>query len=262
MQAQHAVTTLCAVSAALLTGCTVSGGAQGDGASLAKGDAVTVFAPASLNAAGDQLVAAFEATHDVDITINYAGSSTLVRQLADGAQADVLVTADEETMHAAQQEVPGLSPDTSLIASNYLVLATAPGNPQNIDAITDLADDQVLTGLCASDVPCGRLAHGALDTAGITPARQAEETSVSKVVAKLATGEIDAGFIYTTDAQHLEGVTILELPSTSDNHYPLALTSAGKTNPAAADFAHWLRGQDAQSILADYGFDSAPENHG
>lgn len=115
----------------------------------------------------------------------------------------------------------------------------------------------MLTGLCASDVPCGRLADIALGKASVKPAREAEETSVSKVATKLSTGEVDAGFIYTTDARKIQGSTLIELANVPTNKYPMALTEEGKAKSGAAEFSQWLTSEQAQKILASYGFDKA-----
>ncbi len=218
---------------------------------------VVVFAAASLNAAGDELEKKYEETHNVDLQINYAGSSTLVRQLADGAPADVLITADAAAMEKARAEVTSLEKDTEVIATNQLVLVTAPGNPRNIQTVKDLQREEVVTGICAADVPCGRLATTALEKAGASVAVRSEETSVSKVATKIANGEVDAGFIYTTDARNIQDATVIDLANVPSNEYPLALTSQGESNNAATDFAQWLNTAEAQSVLEKYGFDKA-----
>lgn len=222
--------------------------------------AVEIFAAASLSTAGADLETAYEQAHPgVDIVFNYAGSSKLLQQIGEGATPDILITADTATMTRGQETLDELADTTPhIIATNTLVLATAPNNPANIRTLTDLATDGTLTALCAIEVPCGRLAHQALTDAGVTPASTTEETSVSGVATKIATGQVDAGFIYTTDATAISKdstITTIQLPGIEPNAYPLTLTTTGTTTPAATDLATWLTdSSEATTILTTHGF--------
>ena len=219
-------------------------------------DTVRVFAAASLNTAADDLAAAFTADHpDADLVFNFAGSPTLVRQIAEGAPADVFISADAATMDTALElpEFTGAQP--VVIATNRLVLATAPANPGEIATVADISDD--LIALCAPEVPCGALARTALGEAGVQPGRTTEEAAVSDVAMKISTGEVDAGFIYATDAAALattQDITIIDLEGNVDTTYPLALTTLGRDNPAARAFADFLSSEAATDILTDHGF--------
>ena len=224
---------------------------------------VEVFAAASLGQAGEELVTAYRAEHpDVEIIATYAGSSQLVTQMGEGASADLLITADTATMSTAQASIDALAEvSPQVIASNELVLATAPGNPASVGSVNDLASPGVITALCAPQVPCGRLAQQELTQTGITPAKATEEANVSAVATKISSGQADAGFIYSTDAKALsasQNITIIELPGLEPNSYPMALTETGQTNPTARDFATWLaESEQAAAILARYGFNPA-----
>lgn len=225
---------------------------------------VTLFAAASLSAVGTELINAYTSENpQATITATYAGSSQLITQLAEGAQTDLLITADHTTMQAAQERVDQLTKtQPTVLATNTLVLVTAPGNPANIDHISDLAQPGIITALCAPQVPCGQLATRELERTATTPATATEEANVTAVATKISTGQVDAGFIYTTDAQTLqattEGISVLTLPELEPTSYPLALTATGQANPTATDFAHWLTHSDqAHEILTTYGFTPA-----
>ena len=223
---------------------------------------VQVFAAASLGAVGDELIAAYRQENpQADITATYAGSSQLITQMTEGAP-DLLITADSTTMTQAidtLEELAGSTPET--IATNALVLATAPGNPAAVDSVDDLAASGVMTAICAQEVPCGRLAHQELSRQGITPVTSTEEANVSAVATKVATGQADAGFIYSTDATALsatEDITVIDLPDLERNAYPLALTATGQAKESAQDFANWLAtSEKAAQILTAYGFEPA-----
>lgn len=250
----------------LLLGLTACGGAatspQGQDAE------VQLFAAASLGAVGDELIAAYRQENpQVSITATYAGSSQLVTQMVEGATPDLLITADSTTMNQALEKVEELAAATpETIATNALVLATAPGNPAAIDSLDDLAAPGVLTAICAEQVPCGRLAHQELSRQDVELATSTEEANVSAVSTKVATGQVDAGFIYSTDATAIsataisatDDITVITLPQVERNAYPLALTSSGQGKESAQNFANWLvTSEVAAQILADYGFEPA-----
>lgn len=253
-----------AVTVLGLSACGGSAGQENQDAGGQQAGAVEVFAAASLNNAGAELEAAYEkANPGVDITFNFAGSSKLVQQIQEGATPDLLITADASTMSGALEntdELQGVS--TEVIATNALVLATANGNPADITVLDDLTKQGVITALCAAEVPCGKLAHQELDGKNIVPATVTEEANVTDVSTKVATGEADAGFIYTTDAASIkkqdQDITVIDLPDLDRNEYPLAVTKSGADNEAAKNFAEWLaNSEEASAILTDYGFTTA-----
>jgi molybdate transport system substrate-binding protein len=241
-----------------------SGDATAADTGSSSGD-ITVFAAASLKNAGDDLAEAFAADgHEgTSITWNYAGSSKLVQQIEQGADADLFISADEANMEAAEDLDEFADADPQVIATNKLVLATAPGNLGSITDLNDLkTNDKLRIALCADGVPCGTLAHQYLDDQGITLKAPTEEANVSDVATKVSTGDVDAGFIYSTDAQALQKnltdsqgrVIVLDIPGIEDNRYPAALTSDGETNETASEFLAWLQTDKAREILAEYGF--------
>lgn len=226
---------------------------------------ITVFAAASLKNAGEDLAEAFAADgHEgATVTWNYAGSSKLVQQIDQGADADLFISADETNMEAAQDLDEFEDADPQVIATNRLVLATAPGNLGSITDLNDLkTNDKLRIALCADGVPCGTLAHQYLEDQGITLKAPTEEANVSDVATKVSTGDVDAGFIYSTDAQAMQKnlketqgrVIVLDIPGIEDNRYPAALTSDGEENETATEFLDWLQTDKAREILAEYGF--------
>ncbi|MGV0338009.1 molybdate ABC transporter substrate-binding protein [Corynebacterium bovis] len=249
-----------AVGASTAAGSTArtGGAADPDQGDAATGTA-TVFAAASLRPVGDSLVAAFRAAHpDAQVEMNYGGSSALVRQIDDGAPADLFISADRRTMDTALTRRDFSGADPVDVASNRLVLAVPRGNPGHVTAVRDLPGHRV--AVCAREVPCGDLAGKALADAGVTLDDPSEEANVSAVATKVSTGQVDAGFIYSTDARALadEGVTATDIPGVEANVYPAALTTRGRDNATARAFRDWMRGPEAQRILTDHGFSPAP----
>lgn len=234
----------------------------------ASGAPLRVFAAASLSVAGDDLQQAFAAEHGgQQIEWNFAGSSALVRQIEQGSPADAFISADEKNMDKALQ-LPEFSNVTDreeprIVATNQLVLAVAENPTTPITSLDDLGKG-ARVAICAPEVPCGTLAQEALKKAGtpITLLNPSEEANVSDVATKVATGQVDAGFIYASDAAAIQRqgtkITTLPIAHVAPNKYPAASTDARADSPAAttpaAEFIRWLATPTAQRILADHGF--------
>ena len=223
--------------------------AAGCGSTAEDGD-VIVMAASSLT---DVVEIVFEDRDRVTPVI--AGSSTLVAQLAAGAEADVLMTADAATMQRAVAE-GSVQGEPVLIATNTLALATATGNPGRVSGLADLARRELLVGLCAGEIPCGALARQALDEAGIAPAVDTLEPNVRALVAKISLGELDAGLVYVTDARAARLATV-DAPELRDhcNGYYIASVSAEPAPEVQAVIEEFtVVGSTGAKALYAYGF--------
>ncbi|WP_262368102.1 molybdate ABC transporter substrate-binding protein [Corynebacterium urealyticum] len=231
----------------------------------ANDEPLRVFAAASLSVAGDDLQQAYADKHDgQQIEWNFAGSSALVRQIEQGSPADAFISADEKNMDKALK-LPEFSKVTDrdeprIVATNQLVLAVAENPKTKITSLKDLATG-ARVAICAPEVPCGTLAHEALKKAGSAPIKlqnPSEEANVSNVATKVATGQVDAGFLYASDAAAIQRqgtkITTLPIAHVAPNKYPAASTDAGADNAKAAEFVRWLSTPPAQRILAEHGF--------
>jgi molybdate transport system substrate-binding protein len=207
---------------------------------------LTVFAASSLTAAFTAIGKSFETAHaGVHVRFSFAGSQALVAQLAQGAPADVLATADTTSMAAS-----GLN-DSRVFARNRLALVTAPGNPKHLTGLTDLANRDLRVVLADPSVPVGRAAQKALTAAHVVVKPLSLEQDVKGVITKVRLGEADAGIAYVTDVRAADGaVAGTDLPGVS-NSYPVAVVKAGTD---ATAFADYLLSADGQSQLASYGF--------
>ncbi|MEU2496064.1 molybdate ABC transporter substrate-binding protein [Streptomyces sp. NPDC007883] len=215
---------------------------------------LTVLAAASLTDVFKAAGAAYEESHPgTKITFSFAGSQELAAQVKQGAPADALVTADTATMD-------GLRADTgtpAIIARNRLVIATAEGNPDEVDDLKDLADPGLKVVLAAPEVPVGRYSKKILDAQKISVKPVSQEPNVRAVLSKVELGEADAGLVYKTDAATApEKVDAVEIPDAQNAiaEYPAATLKASKNAEAAAAFVAWLSSPEAQKILRDAGF--------
>ncbi len=239
--------------------CGSSGSSTSSGSGLS--GTVVVLAAASLTSAFDQIGKEFhDANPGVQVKFSYAGSSSLVTQIQQGAPADVFASADTTNMEKVTSagDASG-SPQT--FARNQLEIAAEKGNPKNIMTVQDLANPDIKVVVCAPTVPCGSYSSEVFQKAGITVNPVSEETSVSGVVTKVSLGEADAGIVYVTDVKaagdKLTGVPIppeLNVYAT----YPIVQLKDAPNHKAAEAFINFVLGDQGQKTLQSYGF-LAPE---
>ena len=192
---------LAAVGVLARAGCATTPGAEpSTSADTELSGSVSVYAAASLRTAFDRIAEEFEAENPgVDILpLVYDGSSTLARQIVEGAPADVFASADEKNM-ATVADAGLVAGDAELFASNTLVIAVPAGNPGGVTSLEDLADPALSVVLCAPEVPCGAASATLLSNAGVTVRAVSAEQNVSAVLTKVAAGEADAGAGFKKD---------------------------------------------------------------
>jgi len=83
------------------------------------------------------------------------------------------------------------------------------------------------------------------------------ETDVRSVLAKVALGQADAGFVYATDARTVaKKVNVIRIPASAqpDVTYAIAVVARSTHQSAARALVSKLRGKSGQALLARYGF--------
>jgi len=204
------------------------------GASDAPRDTLLVFASASLTECTRALADAFERRRPgTDVHVHVAGTPRLLVQLREGADADVLATADPTSARRAV-ELGRAVGEPRTLATNRLAIAVAAGNPHRIGGLDDLLREDLRVALCGPEVPAGRYAREALAAAGVRARSLSDEPSVRALLAKLRLGELDAGIVYATDVRAGPGVQGVALAL----HHDLVTTCAivplaGGASPAA-----------------------------
>jgi molybdate transport system substrate-binding protein len=221
---------------------------------------LSVYAAASLTRAFEQLGERFEAEHEgVRVELSFGGSSDLAAQIQEGAPADVFASADLANMEKLTDE--GLAgQDPSTFATNTLQIAVAPDNPFGIASLGDLTGEDVNLVTCAPEVPCGAAAQRAAEAAGVELTPVSEEQSVTDVLAKVTSGEADAGLVYVTDVIGAAGAVLgVDFPeaSVAVNSYPVTTIAGSGERDLAADFVELVLSEDGQAILRDAGFGPA-----
>jgi molybdate transport system substrate-binding protein len=225
---------------------------------------VTVFAAASMKNALDDVHAAFTKATGVRVVASYAASSALMKQIEQGAPADVFVSADLDWMdYGARKNL--VQDDTRMnLLGNRLVLI-APKN-SSLDRVTiapgfDLAalagDGRIVTGDVRA-VPVGIYAKAALEKLGVWSAverKVAMSENVRAALALVARGEAPLGIVYATDAKVEPNVKVVgTFPDASHPPivYPAALTRTAR--PEAGAYLSFLRSPAAKAVFEQYGF--------
>jgi molybdate transport system substrate-binding protein len=222
---------------------------------------LTVSAAASLQNAMRDIGAAYQAANpSVKLNFNFAASGPLLQQIAQGAPVDVFATADLETMDKAQAQNLINTASRVNFAANELVLITPTSKPA-IASINDLAKPSVERIAVGSPntVPAGRYTQAALEKRGQWAQLQPKFVFAENVRQSLnyvSRAEVDAGFVYRTDALIEKDKVRIDLTVELEKPvlYPIALVAASKNAAAAAEFQKFVVGPQGQALLAKYGF--------
>ncbi|MCD4525558.1 molybdate ABC transporter substrate-binding protein [Nocardioides sp. cx-173] len=216
---------------------------------------ITVLAAASLTESFTALAEDFEAEHDgVTVRLAFDSSATLAEQAVGGAPADVIATADTTTMDRAAD---ALAADPVVFATNTMVLVTPADNPAGITSYADLASGEVTYVVCVATAPCGRTATTLLEATGQRAEPASLEVDVKAVLAKVTSGEADAGLVYATDAVAAgEEVRRFEIPGAQEvvTAYPIAPLEQAMDPALAQDFVALVLSDAGRRVLRDAGF--------
>ncbi|MGP9539331.1 molybdate ABC transporter substrate-binding protein [Brachybacterium sp. AOP43-C2-M15] len=219
-----------------------------------------VFAAASLQEPFEEIGEQFESEHEgVEVEFNFAGSSTLVEQIQQGAPADVFASADTRTMDKLV-DADLQAADPVDFASNTLMIAVPAGNPAGVADLQSLTAEDLNLVVCAPEVPCGAATQTVQEAAGLELSPVSEEQSVTDVLSKVTSGEADAGLVYVTDVQKAgDAVEGIEFPEAQEavNIYPITTVDGSAEPELGRQFVDLVTGEAGQEILAEHGFAGA-----
>jgi molybdate transport system substrate-binding protein len=225
---------------------------------------VTIFAAVSTKETLERVASDFQASTGTSVSCNFAGSSTLARQIEQGAAADLFLSADERWAdELAGKDLVARRCD---LLANRLVVVTPADAPLKMDRLPELSKASVKhVGVALDAVPVGHYAREALKKAGIweeIQERVREAADVRQTLTLVIRKEVDAGFVYATDAAITDKVRVaLEVPESLHPpiRYPLVLLRRPGRLPAKAlAFYEYLRGEKAQSVFRQAGFQGVP----
>jgi molybdate transport system substrate-binding protein len=201
------------------------------------------------------------------VNFNFAGSGNLRTQIEGGAPVDVFASADEKNMDILAGEELIDNSTRKDFAQNSLVLIVPANSDLNITGIEGLTSPEVERIAIGNPdtAPVGKYTTQTLTEAGIWD--QLEDKTVladdvKQVLVYVERGEVDAGFVYMTDAKTADPETIKIVANVTVStpiSYPIAVVSASENKEEAQSFLDYVTGEEGQEILEEYGFTSGPE---
>jgi molybdate transport system substrate-binding protein len=223
---------------------------------------LTVSGAASLTNAFRELGPMFEAGNpDTKVLFNFAASDALLAQIAKGAPVDVFAAADQESMDRAETQKLLAQKSRHNFVGNSLVLATPADSTLGLKTLADLQRPEVkrIALGTPSGVPAGRYAQGVLEAANLWTAVEPKAVyaqSVRQALDYVSRGEVEAGFVYATDAAVMKDKVkvAFTVPTPTPISYPIAAVQGGPNPQAAAKFVDFVLTPPAQAVLARYGF--------
>ncbi|HET7568091.1 MAG TPA: molybdate ABC transporter substrate-binding protein [Gaiellaceae bacterium] len=240
------------VSSALVVAALAAG--AGWAATRASTPRLTVFAAASLTDVLPKI--------DPHERYSFGGSNALAAQIQQGIPADVLVSAN--TSLPRQLYAQGLVAKPVVVTANTLVMIVPHGNPGRLHGIQDVTKPGLKVVVGAAGVPVGdytRTVLAALHLSSVVAHAASQETDVREVLAKVALGEADAGFVYATDARTVAGkVAVFPIPASAQPRveYAGAAVASSPHRAAAQAFLRRLLAPAAQRKLRAAGFLALP----
>lgn len=221
-----------------------------------------VSAAASLTHAFQEVAQKFQtANPGVKVVTNFAASGSLLAQIEQGAPVDVFASADQKTMNQATEKELILTETRKNFVSNRLVLIVPTESKLGIKSLRDLTKEGVtkVTMGNPESVPVGRYTQEVLTAEGLWEAlkpRFINGNSVRQVLDYVMRGEVDAGFVFSTDAAIAKDK--VRVVATMEKHqpivYPLAVVAATQKKDLALKFIDFTLAAEGQAVLARYGF--------
>jgi molybdate transport system substrate-binding protein len=224
-----------------------------------------VFAAASLKNALDAINDDWQKESGKHVTISYAASSALAKQIEAAAPADVFISADLDWMdYLDQKKLIASGTRHNLLGNSLVLIASVDSNAGNVDIAPGFPLAKMLNGgkLAMADpasVPAGKYGKAALTKLEVWDSVSGSVAAAENVRAALllvARGEAPFGIVYKTDAAiepKVKVVATFPTDSIPAIIYPIGQT-ASSTNPDAAAFVAFMSGPEAAGRFAHYGF--------
>ncbi|MCC6889375.1 MAG: molybdate ABC transporter substrate-binding protein [Hyphomicrobiales bacterium] len=225
---------------------------------------LTIFAAASMKNALDDINAAFSKKTGIKIVASYAATSALMRQIEQGAPADIFASADLEWMdYGLKNKLINPNTRVNLLGNRLVLIApkdskiTTVKLEQGFDLAKLVGGGRIATGEVKS-VPVGRYAVAALQKLGLWSSvekRIAMVENVRVALTLVARGEAELGIVYETDAKVEPGVKIVgHFPPNSHPEIVYPVGATVKANAAAPHYIDFLQSGASKSIFEKYGF--------
>ncbi len=226
------------------------------------GDELIIFGAMSLADALTEVSQRFGAVQNIKVYCNFAGSSTLQRQIEKGAPADVFISASPKQINVLQQKGLLYEDSRRAILTNRLVLVAPADRSLTMTDVGLLTQDPIRRIAIGepNSVPAGIYGKEALTHLGVWTAVQPKlvpGADVRSTLAYVESGEIDVGIVYQTDAAISEKVRIIyQFPDSihSPIVYPAAVLRNTGHEAIAQAFLEYLQTAEVAAIFGKYGF--------
>lgn len=241
----------------VLVGCATEGQTREEGQ---KPTQLTISAAASLNDALQEIKKQYEKEHQIRLQFNIGGTGTMQKQIEQGAPVDLFISASKEKFDSlVEKELIDKKNAVDLLA-NSLVVVMPKGSPNQLASYEDLKTvDKIAIGIPES-VPAGKYAKEALLSTSywdLLQDRLIQAKDVRQVLNYVETGNVDAGFVYKTDAVVSRKAEIAFTVDPKDHSpiiYPAGIVAASENDEVAKQFFQYLQSEEAKNIFRKYGF--------
>ncbi|WP_390903570.1 molybdate ABC transporter substrate-binding protein [Vibrio paucivorans] len=226
---------------------------------------VMVYAASSMTNALQDVAKRYQLQHDVKVVLSFASSSTLARQISQGAPSDIYLSANQKWMdYLVDNRVVELSNTTALLGNQLVLIAPQDSSIDEVllDANWGVSDALAGSRLAIGDpahVPVGIYTKQSLESLQLwskAKSHLAQTNNVRGALALVERGEAPLGVVYATDAQIATGVKVVATFPTESHSpiaYPLALVNP--RSDAAQSFYDYLQSEQAAAIFRSYGFE-------
>jgi molybdate transport system substrate-binding protein len=226
------------------------------------GAELMVQAAASLSDAMKEIGSAYEKESGDKVQFNFGASNMLARQIEEGAPADLFFSADEAKMEGLEKKGLLMAGTRRSLLSNVLVIVVPTDAKMLPKTAADLSKPEYKKIALAETqtVPAGIYAREYLQKIGLWDTLKDKVVPTENVRAALAaveSGNVEAGFVYKTDAMISRKVKVAMEISGADApriSYPLAVLKNSRTPENAKKFAEYLAGPKSKAVFEKFGF--------
>lgn len=223
---------------------------------------LTISAAISLKDALEEIKPIYQTIHqDLEIIYNFSSSGSLQQQIEQGAPVDIFISAGNKQMDALESKKLLLVGTRQKLLTNQLVLVT-PKNEKLINNIQDLTQtnvEKIAMGEPHS-VPAGQYTIEVLSYYQILDKIKSKiiyAKNVRQVLSYLETGNVNAGFVYLSDAKTSREIRLVEIFSKNSHSpivYPIAVLKSSKNPKIAKEFSQFLFSRSAKKVFNKFGF--------
>lgn len=231
---------------------------------LARAGTIRIFAAASTTNAVGSIIRVYTAETGKGVVPSFASSSTLAKQISQGAPADIYLAANPKWMDFIEGEgLVASGTRISLLGNRITLIQPGAGELKvDISRETDLAgilgDDKLAMG-DPDHVPAGIYGRKALAFLGLwrsVSPKVARTKDVRAALALVERAEAPLGIVYATDAAISGKVRVVAL--FPENTHPPVIYPAciinGRAGKNARAFFKFLKGPKAAEIFKSHGF--------